>query len=376
MFIRNSWYVAAEPQEIATGKLFSRTLLNEKVVMFRNAEGKIVAFKDACPHRFAPLSRGWLEGNCLRCPYHGALYDEQGKCLRVPGQKGEHGMDVRLTPYPVTERHNYVWIWLGDPELSSDESSIPDWFSSADAHNERWNGRHDRFLSMPVYYELINDNLHDVTHTEWVHPETLGAELMGHLFRMAKGEQTEKAYMKQKAEDRYLQLDFHIEDVQGGPMFHQMLAYQRKARDWTDNIDWDLTVKYHTPAYFSFNPRSKPVGASNNEAIEFDSLHAITPETETTSHYFFYTANNLKSTPEREAEFTQFCADGLAWAFTQDKHLISEQMLRVPDQGKDTETLTAVSFMGDMVPVIGRNMIRRQIEEEQTVNKPVAVASG
>ena len=376
MFIKNTWYVAAEPQEIATGRLFGRTLLNEKVVMFRNAVGKVVAFKDACPHRYAPLSKGTLEGSCLRCPYHGALYDDDGKCIAVPGAKGDSiTNDVRLTRYPILERYNYIWIWLGDPELAADESSIPEWFSPADPHSEKWNGRHDRFLSQPAYYELINDNLHDVSHTEWVHPDTIGAELMGRLFRMAKGEQSDQAYMKQHSEDRYLKLDFHIEDVQAGPMFHQMMAYQQQTEGWTDNVDWDLTVHYSTPSFFNFHPRTKKTGATVETAIEFASLHAITPETQSSCHYFFYTANNLKSTAEREAEFTNYCADGLEWAFSQDKRLICEQMLRVPDGGTDTESLTAVSFMGDIVPIFGRKMIRKQLQDEQATLRPVAVAA-
>ena len=180
--------------------------------------------------------------------------------------------------------------------------------------------------------------------------------------------------MKKHAEERYLKLDFHIEDVQAGPMFHQMMAYQQQTEGWTDNVDWELTVHYATPSFFNFHPRTKKVGAPEETAIEFASLHAITPETEKSCHYFFYTANNLDSTAERQAEFTKYCADGLEWAFGQDKHLISEQMLRVPDGGTNTDSLTAVSFMGDMVPIIGRKMIRKQLDEEQAARRPMAVA--
>lgn len=365
-FIKNTWYVAAEAQELTHEKPLARTLLNEKVVFFRTSNGTAVAFKDACPHRFAPLHRGRIEGDCLRCPYHGALYNEEGRCVQVPGQAegDKFGMNQQLTKYPVIERYQYIWIWMGDPTLRGDERSIPTWFSPADPDSREWKGRHDKMLSFPAYYELVNDNLHDVTHTEFVHPETLGASLMPHLFRTPKENHDENNFMKKKIGERTLELEFHRNDVHAGEMFHSMVAYQRRLESWDDNVDWHLTVKYSTPSYFSFHPRTKAVGDAEDNFIQFNSLNAITPESDTSCHYFFYTANNLKSTPEREAEFTEMIADGIVFAFNQDKALISEQMLRVPDKGKVTESLTQVSFSGDSVPIIARKMIRKQIAEE------------
>ena len=364
MFIRNTWYVIAEPTEVPRGSLLARTVIDEKVVLYRTGDGRVVAFKDACPHRFAPLSAGRIEGNCLRCPYHGSLYDEEGRCLEVPGQRGNHGMDVSLIRFPIIERHNYLWIWMGDPALANDESSVPDWFSPADPESHAWQGRHDKFLSMPVYYELINDNLHDVSHVEFVHPETLGTTVIPQMYRMTKQEETRRCYVKKQIDTRQIRLDFHAEDIQGGPIIHQMLAYQRVRAQWTENVDWDLTLRYGTPGYFLFNHRTKAVGDGDQQAIQIASLHAVTPESELSSHYFFYTANNLNSTADRRAEFTQICADALVFAFNQDKALISEQMKRVPDHGRIAESLAKVSFMGDTTPMVGRRLIRAQLALE------------
>ncbi|GGO76480.1 hypothetical protein GCM10011348_03790 [Marinobacterium nitratireducens] len=57
-FLRNTWYVAAWGSEIEVQQLFSRTLLNERILFFRDTVGRIQAIKDRCPHRFAPLSLG------------------------------------------------------------------------------------------------------------------------------------------------------------------------------------------------------------------------------------------------------------------------------------------------------------------------------
>ena len=157
-------------------------------------------------------------------------------------------------------------------------------------------------------------------------------------------------------------------------MFHNMLAFQlgQEQDGYPGNVDWRLTVRYSTPSFFLFNPRTKIVGAPEESAIEFASLNAITPETDTSCHYFFYTAHNLDGPPERVEAFTGICGDGIVFAFSQDKALISDQMQRVPDHGHDTGSMTEVSFPGDMIPIMGRKLIRRQIAAEEAAEMAAA----
>ena len=228
MFIHNAWYVIAEPQEIPRGTALARTVLGTKIVLYRTESGQPVAFIDACPHRHAPLSKGKIEGNCIRCPYHGSVYDETGRCVSVPGQRSSHGMNVALTRHPIIESYNYLWIWMGDRARADGGTSIPEWFAPAAPDQSVWQGRHDNFLAMPVYYELINDNLHAVSHVEFVHPETLGTTVIPQMHRMTAEEQSPRLNVTQQIGDRYIHRDFHAEDIQAGPILHQMLAYQRE----------------------------------------------------------------------------------------------------------------------------------------------------
>jgi vanillate O-demethylase monooxygenase subunit len=167
MYIRNTWYIAAEPHEVTTRPL-ARTILEQPVVLFRTESGKVVALFDRCPHRFAPLSIGRVVGERIQCGYHGAQFDVTGACALVPGQ------DVlppkaTVTSYPIVEKHGYIWIWMGDPEGAADTSSIPDFlYRSGDP---AWDGGYGHFESIQANYNLINDNLFDITHAEYVHPE-------------------------------------------------------------------------------------------------------------------------------------------------------------------------------------------------------------
>ena len=81
MWIRNAWYVAAWTHEIERGRIHARTIIDQPLVLYRTTDNGIVALEDRCPHRFAPLSLGRLEGDALRCMYHGLKFAPDGKNL-------------------------------------------------------------------------------------------------------------------------------------------------------------------------------------------------------------------------------------------------------------------------------------------------------
>ncbi len=114
MFLKNCWYVGAWDHELIDGKLLSRVLLNEHVLLYRAESGKVVAMNDRCPHRGALLSQGRIEGDAVRCMYHGIKFDCTGKCVQIPGQD-MIPPKMRVRTYPVHEIGHLVWIWVGDP---------------------------------------------------------------------------------------------------------------------------------------------------------------------------------------------------------------------------------------------------------------------
>ncbi len=86
IFLRNCWYVAAWNHELIDGRKLPRTILERPVVMYRGESGKVVALDDRCCHRAAPLSMGRIEGDDIRCMYHGMKFDPSGKCIQIPGR--------------------------------------------------------------------------------------------------------------------------------------------------------------------------------------------------------------------------------------------------------------------------------------------------
>jgi phenylpropionate dioxygenase-like ring-hydroxylating dioxygenase large terminal subunit len=80
MFLRNCWYAAGWSKDFAVEQLYAVTILNEPIVIYRKEDGAPAALQDRCCHRLAPLSMGRLEGENLRCMYHGLKFAPSGRC--------------------------------------------------------------------------------------------------------------------------------------------------------------------------------------------------------------------------------------------------------------------------------------------------------
>jgi vanillate O-demethylase monooxygenase subunit len=168
VFLRNSWYVAGWDHQIPPGEIVARTILAEPIMLYRTARGDLVALEDRCCHRFAPLSRGRLEGDDIRCMYHGMKFAASGQCIEIPAQDSiPSGMRVRS--YPVVEKDRWVWVWMGDV-ARADPSLIPDAIGHAGPDYRIAVGE----LRYDANYQLIHDNLLDLTHLSYVHQNTLG----------------------------------------------------------------------------------------------------------------------------------------------------------------------------------------------------------
>ena len=171
MWLKNVWYVAGFSSELTTD-LLARKLLDQALVFFRDASGKAVAVQDRCAHRLVPLSLGRrTDEGTIECGYHGMQFDGAGSCVFAPGQAAPRSVKVKVKvkTWPVAEKHNLLWIWIGDDDRA-DPALIPDiwWFD----HPE-WtvaSGYHHFHAD----YRLITDNLLDLSHETYVHQRTIG----------------------------------------------------------------------------------------------------------------------------------------------------------------------------------------------------------
>ncbi|MEZ5743321.1 MAG: aromatic ring-hydroxylating dioxygenase subunit alpha [Sphingomonadaceae bacterium] len=168
-YVRNAWYVAAWSCDVGTATPFAVSILDEPLVIWRNESGGFSALEDRCVHRLAPLSSGRCEGANLRCMYHGLLYATDGRVIEIPGQEMVPDKTA-VRAYPVVDRHDWVWVWMGDPALA-DEALIPPAVGTSEPDWILGYGQLDYAASA----NLICDNLLDFSHLTYVHAQSFGA---------------------------------------------------------------------------------------------------------------------------------------------------------------------------------------------------------
>jgi vanillate O-demethylase monooxygenase subunit len=142
-------------------------LLDEQLVLVRLA-GEVRCFSDLCVHRGTPLSRGWVEGDEIRCAYHGWTYGPDGMCTSIPARFGSNiPRRARLVAHDVRERNGLIWVCLEEHPLFS----IPEFPEYGDESF--------RVIEVPAYDWQTSahrriENYVDVSHFAWVHDGVLG----------------------------------------------------------------------------------------------------------------------------------------------------------------------------------------------------------
>jgi phenylpropionate dioxygenase-like ring-hydroxylating dioxygenase large terminal subunit len=117
---RDFWYVVAETRTLRPGQVLARRVLDEWLAVFRDASGAPVALRDVCLHRNAQLSRGEVRDGRLTCPYHGWVYDGEGRVVAVPSL----GDDTRkigrrcAVRYATCELDGFVYVRLQDADTA------------------------------------------------------------------------------------------------------------------------------------------------------------------------------------------------------------------------------------------------------------------
>lgn len=167
-YVADAWYVAGWSSEF-TSALTPLTMLEQTLVVYRCADGTVVALEDRCPHRQLPLSKGLLVEDSIQCGYHGMTFSAQGQCIRVPGQDNIPSTAF-VRAYPVHEMNSIVFIWMGDP----DKADTADVFDLPQFSSHDWHAHQGDALHLQAHYMNVAENLVDPAHVSFVHPTTLG----------------------------------------------------------------------------------------------------------------------------------------------------------------------------------------------------------
>ena len=103
--LHNFWY-ACEFSHAVTNQPKQIELWQQKIVLYRNSAGEVIALNDICPHRGAALSLGKVEQDCIHCPYHGWKFQADGTCIEIPANPPDALIPdkAKVKTYPVKEK--------------------------------------------------------------------------------------------------------------------------------------------------------------------------------------------------------------------------------------------------------------------------------
>jgi 5,5'-dehydrodivanillate O-demethylase len=113
--LRRYWHPIAAATELDQEPVLPVRLLGENLVLYRSEQGDMGIMAERCPHRGASLAYGIPENNGLRCPYHGWLFNAEGRCLEQPAEPAASTFHnrIRIQAYPVQQMGGLIWAYLG-----------------------------------------------------------------------------------------------------------------------------------------------------------------------------------------------------------------------------------------------------------------------
>lgn len=312
MWLRDCWYVIAWEHEIPDAQahaLFHRTVLGEPILVYRTRDAGFVAMEDRCCHRHAPLSAGRREGDRVRCGYHGLLFAPDGACVEVPGLD-KVPPRARVRTYPVVLKNRWVFVWMGEPGRA-DPALLPDNFS---CDSLDWTYK-PGYMHYDVPYLLICDNLLDFSHLSYVHERTLGGSTA--IARTVPRIETVPGPGAHHPA-RGVRVTRQVPDVPAPP-------YYQRFRHFTTNLDRWFVYDFLFPGTLLMHSGGRPVGDAEGDmsrAVQLHSCQTLTPETATSTHYFFQQSHR---SDQGDASVTDIIFDSLIGAFNEDRDMIRAQ---------------------------------------------------
>lgn len=333
---RNGWYVAAFCADIGE-TLTSKWILGEPVVLFRKGDGTAVAVGGRCPHRYFPLGESKRIGDAIQCAYHGITFGPDGLCTRVPSQKIVPGV-YKIPSYPLVERGLWAFIWMGEPD-KADERLLP--------ALEDIGFCEDGFVYQPVRsmhvdgrYQLLNDNLLDLTHLGFLHSSSIGTD------------ENASAPEERTVEGRTVRSRRWLREADIPPLLAAAANYGGK-------IDRLAGMDFHAPGFHAGLDETYVAASDAERGGELINsakvFHAVTPATRTTCNYFFA----FGGTSEVQVEAFKKAL----WPVLDEDKFATEEIEKILQKSESLPP--ELMLKSDGTAVLGRRILQSMMDEEK-----------
>ena len=338
---RNAWYVAGWDFEVDRTPL-TRTICGAPVMLYRKLDRSVVAMRDACPHRLLPLSMGLREGDSIRCKYHGLKLGPDGVAEEMPLKAEAVNRRICVETFATAERHRFVWIWVGDRDRA-DPALIPDLWPCS---TEGWvfDGG---YYHVAADYRLMIDNLMDLTHETHVHAGSIGQPELMEVPITARAD-GERAYVER-----------WMPGIEPPPFWRGALKRDGLVDRWQ-------ICEFVPPSSVMIDVGVAPVGsgatiAHHDQGVRGMVIDCMTPETETSMHYFWGMA---RSFDVDDTGFTARFKRQQSSVFAEDKEILEAQQRAI----LANPGLKPAAYSIDQGGVRARQIIKRLIAAQEAAS--------
>jgi len=338
-FLKNSWYCTGWSSDISD-KPRGIKILDEDIVLFRTSEGKIAALNGRCPHRFAPLSIGCVKGDVIECGYHGLQFDRNGTCTLNPHGEGIVPPRAHTKAFQVEERDGALWIWMGQPGTGDPSDILDLYFTGGKSGWETATG----YLKINSDYQLVIDNLLDLTHGTYLHPTTVGVG----------AEHSTGSAMKYdfKTEGNVVHSNYTFLNSPPTALFQPFYGQER--------CDIYAFMRWQPAGSLILDISATDVGQPKGTGVMLPSCHLIVPETENSCHYFWAIARNVELGDEAK---TRAMKEAVAYAFEVEDEPVIEACQKMMN-GEEFFDLEPAILSTDVAGIQARRILSKLIARE------------
>jgi phenylpropionate dioxygenase-like ring-hydroxylating dioxygenase large terminal subunit len=280
--IRNAWYCAAWADELGE-TLLARRILDWPILLYRTESGDPTALLDICPHKLAPMHLGRREGDNVVCGYHGLTFNQHGTCVRNPQGNQIIPPQAKLRSFPVVERFEVIWIWMGAPELAG-PSQIADFSDIGAPDRKTVRGGH----RVESNYMLMVENLMDLGHALFLHGQSAGTANV------------------ELAESKVFQENGAVMDQRLYRGIAAPFTFASYVNRHDEKVDFWTDITWRAPSLIQNYAGVSPPGQARDPASAIFQVgsHMLTPETQHTTHYFYaHSRNYALEDPEADAVY-------------------------------------------------------------------------
>src|SRR5574341_1429670 len=115
-YMRRFWQPVYRAENLGAGEAKPIEIMSERFTLYRGKTGTPHVVDFRCPHRGTQLSAGWVEGDSIRCMYHGWLFNGAGRCTEQPAEEKSFAGKIRIRNYPTREYLGLIFAYFGEGE--------------------------------------------------------------------------------------------------------------------------------------------------------------------------------------------------------------------------------------------------------------------